>query len=234
MKEINCNLCNEVYKDSSNLFDDYYSNLMARQKNILMETEFFIVIPSFGPLDKSHVMIVPKVHVNNFAVISDDKADQVSLIISLLNRYHLEEIGSPLVFFESGAGTCTGHSGGCITHAHIHCVAYSEKFQPLLFDEIALSEMKKCSILDTEHGYVWFKNEKGISFYCNRPLLPSQFLRYLYLKSKGGNQKWNWRRNIDIEGIKNVISNYSRLKVWQLKGEISGSTGDSTFFTKLY
>ncbi|MFS1915725.1 MULTISPECIES: hypothetical protein [unclassified Vibrio] len=210
-KNSSCNICSELTHEYDVIQSEEYKSIMKSGQNILLETESFCVIPSFGPLHKSHVMIVPKVHINNFALLEDNLHDELTKVISKLRSYYFNSYGKQLLFFESGAGTYIDHSGGCIVHAHIHCVLYEDKFECSLTNELNIKKVVKRSDLDTKNGYVWFLNENNQEFFYNRPLLPSQFLRFLYLTSKGSKQRWNWRRDIDIEGIKEVITTYSGL-----------------------
>ncbi len=213
MEKNNCNICIELAGDSEQIEYRDYGELVKHGKNVLMETRGFCVIPSFGPLDKSHVMIVPKKHVNSFALIEGELKGEVEFIIDALSNYYLERFKERLFFFESGAGSSCDHSGGCIVHAHIHCVASTDRFESLLSMECSLTKVDDDTLFDTTHGYIWFRNENGDAYYCNRPLLPSQFLRYLYLISKNVNKRWNWRRDINIKEIGNVISAYSGLNI---------------------
>jgi len=207
-----CNICFELSKDEENVVDRDYYELIAAGENILYENEAFSLIPSFGPLNHSHAMLVPKKHVNNFASLHEEEKKKTREILDFLREFYRDSYQEELVFFESGAGNLTNHSGGCITHAHIHCISYTDGFDELLFDEINLEDVGSSGDVDLDYGYVWFQSINGGQYVCNNPLLPSQFLRYLYSKSYDGSHLWNWRRNIDIDGVRNVIERYRGLK----------------------
>lgn len=207
-----CNICNELASNLEAITDETYRTLVLNKQNILLETKNYCVIPSYGPLHSSHVMIVTKAHKNNFALVDLVENQELFTVISKLKNFYFEKFGKELIMFESGAGTHIDHSGGCIVHAHIHCVVNEPSFEPALANELKLQKVSSNEDFDIKNGYVWFLNGEGNAFYCNRPLLPSQFLRFLYLTSKNSKQRWNWRRDIDVQGINKVISTYDTLK----------------------
>ncbi|MCV5217046.1 hypothetical protein OFC53_38060, partial [Escherichia coli] len=60
-----CNICNELASNLEAITDETYRTLVLNKQNILLETKNYCVIPSYGPLHSSHVMIVTKAHKNN-------------------------------------------------------------------------------------------------------------------------------------------------------------------------
>lgn len=208
-----CNICQELMLKEIESFDPRYQALISARKNILLETEDFVVLPSLGPLNDSHVMIVPKVHVNNFSMIEASKLKQVEFIEEMLSSHIIKTLGKKLVFFESGAGKISNHSGGCIVHAHIHCIYESESFESRLFDEVEFNDGGQTLYdgADADVGYVWYRSSSGQAYVCNDPQLPSQFLRYVYSIAAGDVRFWNWRRHNNFDGVLRVIDNYKGL-----------------------
>ena len=206
----NCGICLEISGKGNPEFGDIYCELIKSRGNIILESASFLVIPSFGPLNYSHVMLVPKRHVNSFAQLSDFEINEGFKVLGFLKNHILNTRGETLVFFESGAGTTISHSGGCIVHAHIHCVVDSK-----IFDERLRSEIKLEPVITGDYsgasidaGYVWYRDAQYNSYICNSPMLPSQFLRYIYAQSCGSSSAWNWRRDINISGVLTVLKEY--------------------------
>lgn len=206
----NCGICLEISGKGNNEFGDTYCELIKSGGNVVLESTSFLVIPSFGPLNYSHVMLVPKRHANSFAQLSDLEINEGFQILDLIKSHILKKTGEKLVFFESGAGTTTSHSGGCIVHAHIHCVVDSKIFDERLRSEIKLEPVKTgdYSRASIDAGYVWYLDAQDNSYICNNPMLPSQFLRYIYAESCGSSSTWNWRRDINISGVLTVLKTY--------------------------
>ncbi|WP_085598045.1 MULTISPECIES: HIT family protein [unclassified Pseudomonas] len=209
-----CNVCQELQGVAVEGCDPRYQVLVNSRQNIIHESADFVVIPSLGPLNDSHVMIVPKAHVNNFSVIHDSKLAQVRAILQALSSYIESKHGRSLVFFESGAGIRANHSGGCIVHAHIHCVYEQEEFERRLFQEVDFKEggISWYAGADGDLGYVWYMDGKGKAALCNNPQLPSQFLRYVYSMGNGDIRFWNWRRHNNFEGVLKVVDCYKGFK----------------------
>lgn len=208
----NCNLCAEVERRPVLESGLAYAELVATGGNIILESENFLVVPSVGPLDDSHVMCVPKHHVNNFSEIDSSQVGEYQRLLDELSAFYADRYGETLIFFESGAGRISKYSGGCIVHAHIHCLMDSEDFHRRILDEIPMN-IVECvrSAADVERGYVWYRDGKGVNYLRNDPLLPSQFLRYIYAETTSKNSRWNWRRHINEEGIFRVIDRYRDL-----------------------
>lgn len=201
-----CGICNEINGLSC---IKGYDKIVSEKNNVIAENERFLVIPSVGPLNNSHVMLVPRYHVNSFAAINNDIKEEFHSILYKINEFIIGKTNKSLIFFESGAGEKIDHSGGCIFHAHIHCVYYTQEFETALNKEIEFNKIANQFLdYDTQNGYVWYMNNKYEEFLCNKPFLPSQFLRYLYANSNSIHGNWNWRRENNINGVLNVIDNY--------------------------
>lgn len=207
---IKCNLCNELNVVTEKIPHEYL-DIVNSGGNIILSSRDLVVIPSFGPLNSTHAMIVPRKHVYNFSSLTKDYSDQINSLISQLKDGFYKKYNKSLVFFESGAGNITNHAGGCIVHAHLHCVVENKTFENNLFKKVELEAVDDTTIFNTLHGYIWYQSSDGHEYVKNNPLLPSQFLRYLYMQSSNEPQPWNWRRNIDIHGIKSVIDTYSKI-----------------------
>ncbi|WP_394787195.1 hypothetical protein [Rhodoferax sp.] len=208
--QIKCNICKEISGFGAEECGKDYQELVALGENLIILGKHFAVIPSVGPLSNTHVMLVPLTHVNSFAELSTAALEEASLLLEKLQLHVKQKIGRSLFFFESGAGELTDHSGGCITHAHIHCIAESIDFYDRLSREVLLKPVGRMdfSNADKKHGYIWFMSSTGEAYICNNPLLPSQFLRYIYAQSTKIPSIWNWRRHTNFPSIKEVLNIY--------------------------
>ena len=211
----NCNICQEISGVAFDAHGPEYEQIVRTQENILAQTENLLVIPSIGPLNDSHVMILPKEHCNSFGALPTTWNDEKFDLISSLREHYFVHFKKELLFFESGAGTLINHSGGCIFHAHIHAVAAQALFHTRLLAEVKLVELSASSETkpDLNLGYIWYMNAKGQQYLCNNPMLPSQFLRYTYAQCSGQETMWNWRRHSNIAGVKHVLQTYKNLNV---------------------
>jgi diadenosine tetraphosphate (Ap4A) HIT family hydrolase len=206
----NCNICKELSGSGAAECGEDYQKIIRAGENILLSSAGFTAIPSVGPLGRTHAMVVPNRHVYSFAELDFSEIREASLLLYRMQNHIQRKFGERLFFFESGAGRLTAHSGGCISHAHIHCITESPGFFDRLSSEVLLVPAKEMNFseADKEHGYIWFRNSEEANFICNRPLLPPQFLRYIYAQCAGSPSIWNWRRHANFTKIQEVISAY--------------------------
>jgi len=212
--KVNCNICKELAGTGADECGRDYQELICRGENIILSSSNFAIIPSIGPLSETHAMVVPFRHVNSFAELPPSALHETANLLGKMQEHIKKKLGKKLFFFESGAGQLTSHSGGCITHAHIHCITESLDFFDRLSVEVSLSPTKEMDFsgADTKHGYIWFRNSAGDSYICNKPLLPSQFLRYMYAQSTNSPSIWNWRRHANFTEVQEVLSAYKGIK----------------------
>ncbi|MCA7885708.1 HIT domain-containing protein [Burkholderia contaminans] len=209
-----CNICNELSLKSALESDRRYVSLVQSGDTRILETDNFVVLPSVGPIDSLHAMVVPRVHVNSFSTLPRSAIQEAHEILEQLRQFVEQVHSRKLVFFESGAGTLSDHSGGCIVHAHIHALSSCPSFSERLRREVALElqdSEEPLARADRKFGYVWFVDEEKREYICNQPLLPSQFLRYLYSQCCAAGSTWNWRRHPNVDGIFEVLRNYRGL-----------------------
>jgi len=208
-----CNICNELSYRSALPDDSRYTSIVRSGHTRIAETEHLVVLPSVGPIDSCHAMIAPRKHINSFAQLPSNISNSVRLLMRQMRDFVKKEHSKELVFFESGAGTLSGHAGGCIIHAHIHAVSYCKDFEERLFGEVAMQLQladESLTSADTKFGYVWYMDPDEREYICNRPMLPSQFLRYLYTQTCSNERMWNWRRHPNVDGIFDVLRNYQK------------------------
>lgn len=211
---IDCNICKELAGIGADECGEDYQKLIQSGDNILFSSNNFVIVPSVGPLNTTHAMLVPLSHRNSFAELSPSALHEAASLLDRMQEHIKNKLGKKLFFFESGAGQLTTHSGGCITHAHIHCITESSHFFDRLSAEVSISPTKEMDFTeaDKKHGYIWFRDSSGNCFICNNPLLPSQFLRYVYAQCTNSPNIWNWRRHTNFTKVQEVVSAYKGIK----------------------
>lgn len=211
---IDCNICKELSGIGADECGRDYQELIRRGENIILSSSNFAIIPSVGPLSGAHAMLVPLNHINSFAELPPSALHEAAGLLDRMQEHISKKLGKKLFFFESGAGQLASHSGGCITHAHIHCITEAVGFLERLSAEVSLSPTKEMDFsgADLKHGYIWFRSSAGECYVCNRPLLPSQFLRYVYAQCTNSPNIWNWRRHTNFTEVQEVVSAYEGIR----------------------
>lgn len=211
----NCNLCLEVLGSTNFTLNRKYVATIADKKHLLLTTENFAVVPSIGPLNESHVLILPKTHVRSFAELSDQRLFEVAGLLEKIKQYGKLTNGKEFIFFEHGTGSQSDTAGGCIEHAHLHAIwnapKISEEFQKKLGLTKVPSSIPINQIGDNANGYAYFQDCDGTVFLKNNPKIPSQYFRQLYAKTLDSQTVWNWRNHMNAKGIQKVIEYYSDL-----------------------
>lgn len=204
-----CGLCHEVGGSSINIESKKYAKLVESKRNIIYQTLNFCVVPSFGALHETHVLIVPRKHVFSMAQIAENWTE-LNAIKQKIQSFVLEKCGNNVVFFEHGTGLREDTSGGCIDHAHLHSIESNAEFNKSVLSVIASKNFQKSnlSFANVEEGYLYFQDVFQSEWIVNTPRLPSQFFRQLYSKSNINVKVWNWRNHMNIGMIENVLRFY--------------------------
>lgn len=218
-----CTICSEIIGDCSGCFIKEYVDIIKKRKNIICSTEHFVILPSLGALNKSHILLVPKEHYLSFSRLPRDWDDEIYYLKQIINAYIFEKTGKKLLFFEHGVGTTCDTSGACIEHAHLHGIWYDEKFIVALFKEITFEKLKRFSDLhnkaNNSTGYIFIEYLEHY-WLANNPMIPSQYFRFLYSKINNLDC-WDWRKFPNIENIKQVLNVYNDLEKYFKKRYIT-------------
>ena len=93
--------------------------------NVLYEDENIIVIPDINPEAPEHLLLIPKLHLDNIMEISPELAGNIfSKIREIAKKFNIEENGFRIVIN-------TGKDGGqTVEHLHIHLLAGRELLWP--------------------------------------------------------------------------------------------------------
>ena len=93
--------------------------------NVLYEDGNIIVIPDINPEAPVHLLLIPKLHLDNIMEISPELAGNIfSKIREIAKKFNIEENGFRIVIN-------TGKDGGqTVEHLHIHLLAGRELLWP--------------------------------------------------------------------------------------------------------
>lgn len=89
--------------------------------NVVCENDKVIAFKDINPQAKVHVLIVPKIHVENIKEITDENKDILGDIHKMAN-----EVAKKLNVFESGyrlITNCGEDAGQTVMHLHYHLIA---------------------------------------------------------------------------------------------------------------
>lgn len=211
-----CTICEELGGDGA-AFGQAYEDLVVAERNVVASTASLVVLPSVGPLNDSHVLIVPTCHVHSFAEMPSTIELELAQLKERMNQFTTSVHRWPLVFFEHGAGRGEDSSGACVQHAHIHAIRWVEGLDESLVKLIGLESLPEYSKLfqraDTRNGYACYEDRTGHVWLKNSPRLAPQLFRALYASAQGCPLEWNWRLNYRVNAIEQVLQSYAGLVV---------------------
>lgn len=205
-----CNICIEINGNIHPFGDRRYNTLIKNRLNIIWMNESFTLIPSIGPLNEGHILIVPNNHISSFHYLNVQQISELEILKNAIRNYNFEKFNQDTEFFEHGTGTINNYCGSCVAHAHLHALPVPSSINKYL-TELKLWKIDKDYIYDNqnvENGYLSVEDVDGQLWYNNKDLYPSQVLRKYYYKYIFSKEKWNWRTNPNILGVIAVIGKY--------------------------
>lgn len=207
-----CSLCREINSETIPFGYEQYNLLIKNKLNIIAQNNSFTLIPSIGPLNNGHILIVPNRHILSFAELKSEELQDLLDIKNKIINYNNLFYGLPVEFFEHGTGISNNYCGSCISHAHLHCVPSRVSLTNYIND-IGL-KMVDTNIQNeiTENGYLYFEDILGNVFFDNTGNYESQLFRKYYAKYIFKEIEWNWRTNPNLLGVIEVISYYQDMK----------------------
>jgi diadenosine tetraphosphate (Ap4A) HIT family hydrolase len=203
-----CEFCQELTNPQHSRFSQMYAPLVNRR--IVAEYGRFVAMPTIGQLFRGSLLILPRVHVETMASLSENG-------LALLDAFLMElkavvSPTGPVVTFEHGARCTTG--GGCgIYHAHVHLVPVPARVsaESLLSSQSSTEHVKHAPSLGVAFGelrssdqYLLIRDSDGrVSFLepssASQNQYPSQYFRRVLADHFRCGRPWNWRAYVDRE-----------------------------------
>lgn len=189
---LSCSICSELHGVRSNVNKEY-DELIDHGRNILWSDGTMALLPSLGPLNSTHCLIVPYRHVNSFSCLNEEEIASFRAVVSRLRgRY-----GSKLIMFEHGTGVEGSSGGASVTHAHTHAIAVEN--DSALRHERMMRAYREISNEDlfyhygkSKAGYLFFEDCDGHCYISFDDKVESQYYRKM-IASELGVANWNWR-----------------------------------------
>ena len=210
----NCSICNEINCVENNDQDEEYREIISNKRNILYKALNFTVIPSLGPLNPFHLLIVTNNCVTSFASLNDECTEEYMQIKYSIQSYNQIYYDMDTIVFEHGSGECVNRGGASISHAHMHIIAIPKKLDiSNLLSSLNLSPLNgminKPILL--QKGYLYLQDTNNKSFINYTRTYQSQILRKYIISLLGEPEKWDWRIFKNYDYVYMVINNYLNL-----------------------
>ena len=121
LNAMECPFCNN-FAPHIKSFERLYSDIIDKDKMILMQSDHFNVVSDNYPVAYGHLLIIPKKHTISFATIGLELSEELSLLLSKLQNFFWAE---DYILFEHGCRAAEDKiipSGNSVFHAHLHFI----------------------------------------------------------------------------------------------------------------
>lgn len=217
-----CDFCLEFSNINEYKFSSFYQLFPHLNDRILLETENFVVVPSFGQIVEGYLLIITKFHILSMGELSPQLHSELNGIIQYSTEIIQFAYNTGCIQFEHGAVTSKNTGGCCIDHAHLHLVPLNLKMSDIYDNFYFRMERYEAQnfpdstklLLNQNKPYLYIKIFSD--FYFNPILLdatdlPSQYMRRIIAKLVGKPDEWDWAINIGKQRLENCLRNLKPL-----------------------
>ncbi len=180
-----CSLCSALHdKDEFKKPDRHYNFKLFQDK-------FFTILPSIGPLELGHVMVVSQYHKMNLASMGVQLLSKYDRLINgIRNKYSLYH--TDLLEAEHGPVE-TNSAGSCIIHTHIHLIPNCGKFENIFDDKLDKILITKNieDIAEITKPYIFVRGRSQTIIIYDANDVPSQYIRRIICKNEE-REDWDW------------------------------------------
>lgn len=193
-----CSFCAEIEKRSEyNLFHEMLSPDIG-YGYLVKETENFVVMPSIGSLMPGYLLVVPRLHVLSFGLLSSTLDGELVQVLDFLTHWINRTYQSSCIFFEHGSVSFTKRGGSCTDHAHLHVVPVPKSVDlvSVMKRDFATRKIEGLNELreqvKRDVPYLFLRHHDGSLYVCDAPDAKSQHLRRDLVKQLNLGEVWDW------------------------------------------
>ncbi|MBE0542400.1 MAG: HIT domain-containing protein [Verrucomicrobia bacterium] len=195
----NCCLCSQIAGQRDN---DLISRMLGEPnyvRRVAMETDYFVAIPSLGPLVAGHTLLCPKVHIKNLACLAEDLRAEFEDFKKSLSNVLGSVFHAPIHYFEHGSPPESPRVLCTVDHAHLHLVPAEVKVSELLLQGMNWERIDEglanLQSAVTAEEYLYYESPSSEAFISRAGSCESQYMRRVFSQALGRIDEWNWRTN---------------------------------------
>ena len=199
MNKSTCCICSQIRGDASNDLVAQLVDSVSYVRRVPLESESFAVMPSVGPLVRGHVLLCPKEHFKSFAEVPQVLEEELVLMKRRLTATLTQVYDQRIHSFEHGSAKKAQQPMCTVEHAHLHFVPTDAEIWPIIQHQFEWRQIGSdianlyAAVGDME--YLWYQSPEGYSVVAKgtEGTFESQYLRKVFAKAVGLDDKWNWR-----------------------------------------
>ena len=196
-----CYICGQIEGD---LGQDLIAAMLPAEpyrRRVIMENDWFAVIPSLGALTPGHVLLCPRSHARCFAEIAWDEA-KVRMYRAIRTKL-IEQLelcyGGAVHVFEHGMATNSEHVPCTVDHAHLHFLPVQRGEHTFDSEAWEATDPAIETLGNHTRGleYLFHEDPSGVARLRTGPpgSFGSQLLRRQFASILDCGERWNWRDN---------------------------------------
>lgn len=220
-----CEFCDAIQSsgDMGNTVE--FTRMVSKRLStrVIINSENFTVIASFGQLTEGYLLVITKQHFASMSHIPEDYYGELEDLNTQIRKLLSASYGPTLVFEHGPMPFSESHSsaeggGACVDHAHLHYVPINSWKRIHLhlnqnFHWRQVSKLKELTIQAIKsQPYFYIETpEHERMIYTVAPETPSQYIRRLIADAIGEPQKWNWREYPESERLISTVNRLQQL-----------------------
>ncbi len=200
MNEGNCAICCQIAgQETGDLLGKLLKKNCNYTRHTILESQYFAVFPSIGPLKLGHVILCPKVHCPSFACLPEALEEEYEPVRSRLVELLKSAFSEDVHVFEHGTDAECSHIPCSVEHAHQHFVPANIDIWDALRDGIEWRSIGsdidslRQAVQGREYLYYRTPNSRTVLAIAEKHPFESQYIRRVFAQTLGKPDEWNWR-----------------------------------------
>jgi len=205
---------NAKFRSTSSRFSSL-SSFDGEWNEPLVETEYFVVLPTLGMLVEGWLLIIPKAGHLNFGYLSKPELHDYEELHRFVSQFQLEKYFCRPTVFEHGPArpqTAIG-CGVDVAHRHFVPLQFDLVFQAQqeiegIWEKTAKLDRSLKDLSDARNEYIHI-NSLGENWVCHRSHFESQLLRKIIATQTGQPEAWDWKTHQFTQAIWSTITAFN-------------------------
>lgn len=214
-----CSFCSEIADENeNNLFKELLEPYLKVRNRFIYESDSWIVMPSLGALVPGYLLIVSKKHYESIGKTPERYYVELDCLLQTLGEILYDQYKSNAIAFEHGAVSAFNRGGCCVDHAHLHVLPFNENLIEYIDKKFfSLKKIDSFDLLGKQVAlgkpYLFYQRMGEEKVLIEGEFIPSQFFRKIIANRLGLQDKWDWKKEIFIDNIRDTLHRIKRKNI---------------------
>ncbi|MFD3440897.1 TIR domain-containing protein [Streptomyces sp. NPDC058685] len=193
-----CLLCDVLHDADTTPFRGLFERAEL-PRELLAETDGFVVVADVAPLTRGHVLIVPDEHALSMSALPTASLETLEMLRRHVTSVIREGYASEVVAFEHGMCDPAVRSSCGIDHAHLHVLPLEQSVTEGFRERFACREIGSLSDLpqanEAQEEYLLLIDQEGTHHFAPTQVSTSQYFRKM-IADRTGELLWKWNDKV--------------------------------------